>query len=79
MVNERLSKEKQPLVLAGLYEGAPIEAVARMFKPGTNIGIAEALAEIKRQCAPGVPNQTHRNGMAASDAVISLKMCGRLL
>jgi IS1 family transposase len=33
---KRLSKEKQALVLAALCEGAPIEAVARMFKTGTN-------------------------------------------
>jgi IS1 family transposase len=31
-----LSKEKQALVLAALCEGTPIEAVARMFKIGTN-------------------------------------------
>src|SRR2546423_11955269 len=36
MANKRLSKEKQALVLAALCEGAPIEAVARMFKTGTN-------------------------------------------
>lgn len=36
MANKRLSKEKQTLVLAALCEGAPIEAVARMFKTGTN-------------------------------------------
>jgi IS1 family transposase len=36
MANKRLSKEKQALVLAALCEGAPIEAVARMFKVGTN-------------------------------------------
>ncbi len=36
MANKRLSKEKQALVLAALCEGAPIEAVARMFKIGTN-------------------------------------------
>ena len=36
MANNRLSKEKQALVLAALCEGAPIEAVARMFKIGTN-------------------------------------------
>jgi hypothetical protein len=41
------------------------------YKPIIQVGIAGALAEIKRQCAPGVPNQTHRNGMAASDAVIA--------
>ena len=36
MANKRLSKEKQALVLAALCEGTPIEAVARMFKIGTN-------------------------------------------
>ena len=36
MANKRLSKEKQALVLAALCEGTPIEAVARMFKVGTN-------------------------------------------
>ncbi len=36
MANKRLSKEKQALVLASLCEGAPIEAVARVFKTGTN-------------------------------------------
>src|SRR5205807_7102566 len=36
MANNRLSKEKQALVLAALCEGTPIEAVARMFKIGTN-------------------------------------------
>jgi IS1 family transposase len=36
MANKRLSKEKQALVLAALCEGAPIEAVARMFRTGTN-------------------------------------------
>src|SRR5436190_1713710 len=36
MANKRLSKEKQGLVLAALCEGTPIEAVARMFKIGTN-------------------------------------------
>src|SRR5947207_11448863 len=36
MANKRLSKEKQALVLAALCEGTPIEAVARMFKTGTN-------------------------------------------
>src|SRR5437763_1584898 len=36
MANKRLGKEKQALVLAALCEGAPIEAVARMFKIGTN-------------------------------------------
>jgi transposase len=36
MANKRLSKEKQALVLAALCEGALIEAVARMFKVGTN-------------------------------------------
>jgi len=36
MANKRLSKEKQALVLSALCEGAPIEAVARMFKIGTN-------------------------------------------
>ncbi len=35
-MNKRLSKEKQALVLAALCEGTPIEAVARMFKIGTN-------------------------------------------
>ena len=35
-MNKRLSKEKQALVLASLCEGAPIEAVARVFKTGTN-------------------------------------------
>lgn len=35
-MNKRLSKEKQALVLATLCEGAPIEAVARVFKVGTN-------------------------------------------
>src|SRR6266576_257604 len=36
MANKRLSREKQALVLAALCEGTPIEAVARMFKIGTN-------------------------------------------
>src|SRR3984893_15180216 len=36
MANKRLSKEKQALVLASLCEGAPIEAVARVFRTGTN-------------------------------------------
>ncbi|MFN2624234.1 MAG: hypothetical protein ABR611_15465 [Chthoniobacterales bacterium] len=36
MANKRLSKEKQALVLSALCEGAAIEAVARMFKTGTN-------------------------------------------
>ncbi len=36
MANQRLSKEKQALVLAALCEGTPIEAVARMFRIGTN-------------------------------------------
>jgi IS1 family transposase len=36
MANKRLSKEKQALVLSALCEGAPIEAVARMFGIGTN-------------------------------------------
>src|SRR3984893_6629706 len=36
MANKRLSKEKQALILASLCEGAPIEAVARVFKTGTN-------------------------------------------
>lgn len=36
MANKRLSKEKQALVLSALCEGTPIEAVARMFKIGTN-------------------------------------------
>lgn len=36
MANKRLSKEKQAYVLAALCEGAPIEAVARMFKTGTH-------------------------------------------
>jgi IS1 family transposase len=36
MANKRLSKEKQGFVLAALCEGAPIEAVARMFKTGTH-------------------------------------------
>ncbi len=36
MANKRLSKDKQALVLAALCEGTPIEAVARMFKIGTN-------------------------------------------
>src|SRR5712691_9463173 len=36
MANKRLSKEKQALVLSALCEGAPIEAVSRMFKIGTN-------------------------------------------
>src|SRR5213080_60803 len=36
MANKKLSKEKQVLVLAALCEGTPIEAVARMFKIGTN-------------------------------------------
>ena len=36
MANKRLCKEKQALVLAALCEGTPIEAVARMFKIGTN-------------------------------------------
>jgi IS1 family transposase len=36
MANRRLNKEKQALVLAALCEGTPIEAVARMFKIGTN-------------------------------------------
>ena len=36
MPNNRLTKEKQALVLSALCEGAPIEAVARMFKIGTN-------------------------------------------
>src|SRR5438477_86553 len=36
MANRRLSKEKQALVLSALCEGTPIEAVARMFKIGTN-------------------------------------------
>ncbi len=35
-MNNRLSKNKQALVLAALCEGAPIEACARMFKTGTN-------------------------------------------
>jgi hypothetical protein len=35
-MNKRLSKEKQALVLSALCEGAAIEAVARMFKVGTN-------------------------------------------
>jgi len=35
-MNKRLSKERQALVLAALCEGTPIEAVARMFKIGTN-------------------------------------------
>jgi IS1 family transposase len=36
MANKRLSKEKQALVLAALCEGTPIEAVARIFRIGTN-------------------------------------------
>ena len=36
MASKRLSQEKQALVLAALCEGTPIEAVARMFKIGTN-------------------------------------------
>jgi IS1 family transposase len=36
MPNNRLSKNKQALVLAALCEGMPIEATARMFKVGTN-------------------------------------------
>jgi hypothetical protein len=36
MANRRLSKDKQALVLAALCEGMAIEAVARMFKTGTN-------------------------------------------
>src|SRR5438477_9891667 len=36
MANRRLSKEKQALVLSALCEGTPIEAVARMFRIGTN-------------------------------------------
>ena len=36
MANKRLSREKQALVLSALCEGTPIEAVARMFKIGTN-------------------------------------------
>src|SRR5437016_4343407 len=36
MANKRLSEQKQALVLAALCEGTPIEAVARMFKIGTN-------------------------------------------
>lgn len=36
MANQRLNKSKQALVLAALCEGTPIEAVARMFKIGTN-------------------------------------------
>src|SRR5438552_5307081 len=36
MANKRLRKDKQALVLAALCEGTPIEAVARMFKIGTN-------------------------------------------
>jgi hypothetical protein len=35
-MNKRLSKEKQALVLSALCEGTAIEAVARMFKTGTN-------------------------------------------
>ena len=31
-MNKRISKEKQPLILAALCEGAPIRAVARMFQ-----------------------------------------------
>ena len=34
MANNRLSKDKQALVLAALCEGTPINAVARMFKVG---------------------------------------------
>lgn len=44
MPNQRISKEKQALVLAALCEGAPIEAVARMFKTGTNT-IARVIRE----------------------------------
>jgi hypothetical protein len=36
MVNKRLSKEKQALVLAALSEGTPIRACARMFKTSKN-------------------------------------------
>src|SRR6266481_1545985 len=36
MANKRPSKEKQALVLSALCEGTPLEAVARMFKIGTN-------------------------------------------
>lgn len=35
-MNKRLSKDKQALVLSALCEGTPIEAVARMFRIGTN-------------------------------------------
>ena len=36
MPNNRLSHDKQALVLAALCEGMPIEATASMFKVGTN-------------------------------------------
>ena len=36
MANNRLTSERQALVLTALCEGTPIEAVARMFKIGTN-------------------------------------------
>ena len=36
MANKRLSKEKQALVLSALSEGTPINAVARMFRTGTD-------------------------------------------
>lgn len=34
MTYNRLSKEKQALVLSALREGTPVRAVARMFKTG---------------------------------------------
>src|SRR5438270_12252372 len=44
MANKRISKEKQALVLAALCEGAPINAVARMFRVGKH-GVLRVIQE----------------------------------
>src|SRR5207248_4777781 len=56
MANKRLSKEKQALVLSALCEGAPIEAVARMFKTGTN-----TITRVIRETGEAFANYMDRN------------------
>ena len=48
-MNKRISKEKQALILAALCEGAPIEAVARMFKAIGAFFKGESFSDVARK------------------------------
>lgn len=66
MANKRLSKEKQALVLSALCEGAPVNAVCRMFKTGKNSVLrviretGEAFAEYMDANFPRPAVRAHR-------------------